>query len=267
MMILSQRQDAEYVTSIKDINDIGYQIKAGSKGIKIVISTFYNIAKIKLDDNQYEFKPFFALSEIEKKKYKDKNDESITFYKQVLSGFKLGNVFDIKDTTMPIDLIDKELNPKPYDIRADDIINCFIKTIYKDNYKVEYEKLDNNTKGYCNHAERKNVLREDLSNVMKLKVLIHEYAHAIAHSHLENNNKEYKDNKNKYVTEAESISYVVAKYIGIDTNSYSLNYLYNWSKEKDFKEIDDSLNTIVNYSKKIINNFEKFYNLNIEKTI
>lgn len=36
-------------------------------------------------------------------------------------------------------------------------------------------------------------------------------------------------------------------------------YLYAWSKEKDFKEINDSFNAIFNYSKKIINNFEKFY--------
>ena len=36
--------------------------------------------------------------------------------------------------------------------------------------------------------------------------------------------------------------------------------LYSWSKEKDFKEFDYSFNTIVNYSKRIINNFQKFYN-------
>jgi len=45
----------------------------------------------------------------------------------------------------------------------------------------------------------------------------------------------------------------------MNPSDYSLSYLYAWSKEKDFKEIDDSLNTIVNYSKRIINNFEKFY--------
>ncbi|MDD2518602.1 MAG: hypothetical protein PHG18_01795 [Bacilli bacterium] len=36
-------------------------------------------------------------------------------------------------------------------------------------------------------------------------------------------------------------------------------YLYSRSKDKDFKEIDASLNTIVNYSKKIIKNFELVY--------
>lgn len=46
-------------------------------------------------------------------------------------------------------------------------------------------------------------------------------------------------------------------------------YLYSWSKNKDFSEIDDSFNTIVNYSKKIINNYNKMVDkemdLNYEK--
>lgn len=94
---------------------------------------------------------------------------------------------------------------------------------------------------------------------MQMKVLVHEYGHALAHKHLENNNKEYQDHRNKYETEAEAISYVVSRYLGMNTYDYSLAYLYAWSKEKDFQEIDDSFNTIFNYSKKIINNFEKFY--------
>ena len=77
--------------------------------------------------------------------------------------------------------------------------------------------------------------------------------------HLENNHKEYREHRNQYETEAEAIAYVVSKYLNMSTTDYSLSYLYTWSKEKNFKEIDDSLNTIVNYSKRIINNFEKFY--------
>ena len=59
-------------------------------------------------------------------------------------------------------------------------------------------------------------------------------------------------------------AYSVAKYLGLNTNDYSLTYLYSWSKNRDFKEIDESFNTIVNYSKRIINNFEKFYNRDLE---
>ena len=42
-------------------------------------------------------------------------------------------------------------------------------------------------------------------------------------------------------------------------------YLYSWSLNRDFKEIDDSFSTIINYSKKIIDNFEKM--LAKEKTL
>ena len=50
---------------------------------------------------------------------------------------------------------------------------------------------------------------------MRLKVIIHEYAHSLAHKHLKDNNKEYKEHRNQYETEAESIAYVVSKYLGL----------------------------------------------------
>ena len=159
-----------------------------------------------------------------------------------------------------MDIIDGELNPIVNDKRADELIDCFIKTIYNDGFKVAFQDLTDGSKGYCDHKNNLIVVKKGLSNVMQMKVLVHEYAHALAHKHLENNNRDYQKHRNQYETEAESISYVVSKYLDMPTSDYSLTYLYAWSKEKDFKEIDDSLNTIVNYSKRIINNFEKFYN-------
>ena len=160
---------------------------------------------------------------------------------------------------MPMDIIEKELNPVLHDNKANDIMDCFIKTIYNDGFKVEFKELDSETKGYCDHANKKIIIRKGLGNIVQLKVLIHEYAHALAHKHLENNNLEYQNNRNKYETEAESISYVVSNYLGLNTNDFSLSYLYAWSKEKNFDEIDDSFNTIVNFSKRIIKNFQKFF--------
>ena len=259
MLIWVQRPDAEYVTSFKTIKDMGYVLNKDSKGIKIFIPNFYNVVKIKLDNEKYEFKPYFLLTDDERKKYKDKTDDTITFYKQKLSGFSLGNVFDVKDTTIPMDTIDAELNPIVNDKRAEEIMNCFIKTIYNDSFKVEFKELEGGTKGYCDHSNNTIVVKKGLGSLMQMKVLIHEYAHALAHKHLENNHRDYQEHRNQYETEAESIAYVVSKYLNMNPSDYSLSYLYAWSKEKDFKEIDDSLNTIVNYSKKIINNFEKFY--------
>ena len=259
MLIWVQKPDAEYVTAFKTIKDMGYMLNKDSKGIKIFIPNFYNLAKIKIGDEKYEYKPYFLLNDEEKKKYKDKNDDTITFYKQKLSGFSLGNVFDVKDTTIPMDIIDAELNPVINDRKAEDIMDCFIKTIYNDGFKVEFKELEGGTKGYCDHSNHTIVVRKGLGSLMQMKVLIHEYAHALAHKHLENNHRDYQEHRNQYETEAESIAYVVSKYLDMNPSDYSLSYLYAWSKEKDFKEIDDSLNTIVNYSKRIINNFEKFY--------
>lgn len=260
ILIHLQNPNAEYVSSFKTFSKLGYKINKGAKGIKVFIPNFYNLVKIKLDNDKYDIKPYFTLNELEQQKYKDKNDDSITFYKQKLSGFSLGNVFDISDTDMPIDVINQELNPILEDKKADEIMDCFIKTIYNDGFKVKFNEIEGGAKGYCDHAEKTIVVRKGLGSLMQLKVLIHEYGHALAHKHLENNNKEYQEHRNKYETEAESISYVVSKYLGMNTCDYSLSYLYAWSKEKDFKEIDDSLSTIVNFSKKIISNFEKFYN-------
>ena len=259
-MIWAQCPDAEYVTSFKNYSDMGYKINKGAKGIKIFIPNFYNMVKIKGDDGSFITKPYYTLTNEEKKIYKDPKDDRIIFFKQVLSGFSLGNVFDAKDTNMPLNDIENELNPVLNFKNASDIKDCFIKTIYNDGFKVKYKELPNNTKGYCDLNNQEIVIGKNLNDSMQLKVLIHEYAHSLAHKHLAGEHKDYNEHRNKYETEAEAIAYVVAKYLGMDTSSYSLSYLYAWSKDKDFKEVDNSFNTIINYSKKIIGNFEKFYN-------
>ena len=268
LLIWMQDPTAEYVASKKTYNDMGYTVnKNYDDGIKIFIPQFYSIVKITNNDGTISYKPYFALNDEERKIYKDKKDNSIVFYRQKLSGFSLGNVFNASDTNMPLDLINKELNPILNDKNADEIIPCFIKTIYRDGFKVNFKDIEGSAKGYCDHANKEIVVAKGLGSLMQLKVLIHEYGHALAHKHLENNKLEYEKNRNKYETEAESISYVVSKYLGLSTDTYTLSYLYAWSKEKDFQEIDDSLSTIVNYSKKIINNFSNYYNKEFKKEI
>ncbi len=243
---------------------MGYKINTGEKGIKILIPNFLTIVKIKTNTpNVYDTKPLFMLTEEENQIYRDKSDDRITFFKYKLSNFKVGNVFDASQTDMPLDEIEEQLNPVLDDPSADGIADTFIKTIYKDGFKVRYEDIESGAKGYCDVKDNVIVLRKDLSNLMKLKVLVHEYAHGLAHQHLKDDGKDYHIHRNKYETEAESIAYVVSKYLGLDTSNYSLTYLYSWSKEKDFKEIDDSFSTIVNYSKKIIENYKKMYEENL----
>ncbi len=264
LLIWLQDPTAQYVASKTTFNKMGYKVnKNDFEGIKVYMPQFYSIVKITDKDGSISYKPYFALTDDEKKIYKDKTDNRIVFHKQKLSGFSLGNVFSVTDTDMPLDAIEEELNPILEDPSADGVADTFIKAIYKDGFKVKYEDIKDGSKGYYDFDTNTIVIKNGLSNLMRLKVIVHEYAHALAHQHLKRNNKEYTDHRNQYETEAESIAYVVSKYLGLDTSSYSVNYLYSWSKGNDFKEIEDSFNTIVNYSKKIIGNYKKMYDENL----
>lgn len=264
LLIWLQDSTAQYVASKTTFNKMGYNInKDDHEGIKVYMPQFYNVVKITSEDGTISYKPYFALTSDEKQMYKDKDDSRVIFHKQKLSGFELGNVFSVADTNMPMDIIEAELNPVLEDPSADGVTDTFIKAIYKDGFKVKYEDIKDGSKGYFDFRTNTIVIKKGLSNLMRLKVIVHEYAHALAHHHLKDNNKEYQEHRNQYETEAESIAYVVSKYLGLDTSGYSINYLYSWSKEKDFKEIEDSLNMIVANSKKIISNYKKMYDENL----
>lgn len=263
-LIWLQKTNARYVASFQTLSKMGYKINEGETGIKILFPVFLKMVKVDISDNEYEIKPLYLLSEDELKKLKDKNDQSVSLYKEKISHFKVGNVFDVSQTNMPLEEIDKTLNPMLEDPKADSVADIFIKAIYKDGFKVKYDDIESGAKGYCDFSNNSIVIRKGLSNLMRLKVIVHEYAHSLAHKHLKDNNKEYKEHREQYESEAESIAYVVSKYLGLDTKDYSMMYLYSWSKDKDFKEIDDSFNTIVNYSKKIINNYNKMAEKELE---
>lgn len=263
-LIWLQKPDSKYVTSFNAFSKMGYYINKGEKGIKILFPVFLKFIKVDTNDSQFKIKPIYLLTEEELKKLKDKEDNSVTFYKEKATYFKVGNVFDVSQTTMPFEEIDSSLNPILEDSRADGITDIFIKAIYKDGIKVNYEDIDSGAKGYCDFDNKTIVVKKNLSDLMRLKVIIHEYAHSLAHTHLKDNNKEYQEHREQYESEAEAIAYVVSKYLGLDTKNYSITYLYSWSKNKDFKELDDSFETINRFSKKIIKNYEEIYDKELD---
>ncbi len=260
ILIWLQKPKSNYVASLKTFSKMGYRVNKDEVGIKILIPSFLKFVKIIDSENAFTIKPLYTLTQSELKKYKDKNDNSVIFYAEKVTNFRIGSVFDASQTNMPINEICNKLNPILEDDRSEGIEDIFIKAIYRDGFKVKYEdSINGGAKGYCDFENNLIVVRKNMGNLMRLKVVIHEYAHALAHNHLKDNNQDYREHRNKYESEAESIAYVVSKYLGLDAREYSTMYLYSWSKNKDFKEIDDSLNTIVNYSKRIIKNFELMY--------
>ena len=66
-------------------------------------------------------------------------------------------------------------------------------------------------------------------------------------------------NRNTEEVEAESISYAVCQYFGIQTGENSFGYIASWSKDKELKELRASLETINKTSCELINDIERHY--------
>ena len=71
--------------------------------------------------------------------------------------------------------------------------------------------------------------------------------------------KQAAKNRNTEEVEAESISYAVCQYFGIQTGENSFGYIASWSKDKELKELRASLETINKTSCELINDIERNY--------
>ena len=70
-----------------------------------------------------------------------------------------------------------------------------------------------------------------------------------------------RDSRNTEEVEAESISYAVCQYFGIQTGENSFGYIASWSKDKELKELRASLETINKTSCELINDIERNYKM------
>ena len=71
--------------------------------------------------------------------------------------------------------------------------------------------------------------------------------------------KQAAKNRNTEEVEAESISYAVCQYFGIQTGENSFGYIASWSEGKELKELRASLETINKTSGELIDNIERNY--------
>ena len=71
--------------------------------------------------------------------------------------------------------------------------------------------------------------------------------------------QEQKKDRHTEEVEAESISYAVCQYFGIQTGENSFGYIASWSKDKELKELRASLETINKTSGELISDIDRHY--------
>lgn len=112
---------------------------------------------------------------------------------------------------------------------------------------ISFEYIAGGAKGYFSPAENKIVIREGMQKLQTIKTLCHEMTHAKLHSDLKNQEK----SREQAEIEAESVAYILCKNLGLDTSSYSFEYLASWNDE-DLTEFKNSLETIQKTSDEMI---------------
>lgn len=236
LLILLQNENATYVAGFKTWQkQFNRNVNKGEKGITILAPCPYKIKK--------------EIETINEKGEKEKREEEI-----IIPKFRAVTVFDVSQTSgEPLKEIAKELTGevKDYNKLFEAIKKC---SEYEINFKADIQ-----AKGYCATKEKEIVIKEGMSETQTIKTLIHEISHEKLHS-----KDDRKTLSNQREIEAESVAFVVSNYFGIDTSSYSFDYISSW-QEKDKAEVKDSLNIIQETSNMLIEKIKS--NLEIQKEI
>lgn len=236
LLILLQNENATLVAGYKTWqNEFNRQVNKGEKGIQIFAPCPYKVKK------ETEF--------TNEKGEKEKKVEEVLIPK-----FKAVTVFDVSQTTgEPLKEIAEELKGEYKDFSKlfEAIKKC-------SDFEITF-KPGTEEKGSCSIKERRITIKEGMSENHTIKTLIHEIAHEKLHAEPAEN-----VSANQKEIEAESVAFVVANYFGIDTSSYSFDYISTW-QDKEKAEVKNLLNTIQETSNMLIESIKK--NLSLEREI
>ncbi len=254
MLIHSQKPNATHVAGFNKWRDqFGRHVKRGEKGIQIIAPVPFKkrIEEVKRDPDTDA--PML-----------DKDGNVITEEKVVnIPMFKVVSVFDVSQTEgKPLPELVSSLTG---DVQQYDI---FMEALRRSSpVPVRIEAMTAQMDGYFDTEHQDIAIRKGMSEVQTVSAVIHE----IAHSKLHNYNKAQaeaaagdetaeppiKKDRHTEEVEAESISYAVCQYYGIQTAENSFGYIASWSEGKELKELRSSLETINKTAADLIDSIDR----------
>ena len=256
MLIYMQKPEATLVAGFnKWKNQFERHVKKGEHGITIIAPTPY---KKKIEEMKRDPDTHAPILDADGKAVMEEKEIEIPMFRPV-------KVFDVSQTDgKPLPELSSSLSGTVPHYEA------FLEALRRSApVPIEFEPMAANTDGYFSPDQQRIAIREGMSEVQTVSATVHE----IAHSKLHNRQKmqetaaagdnapdqpKPKDRRTEEV-EAESISYAVCQYFGIQTGENSFGYIASWSKGKELKELRASLETINKTSCELINNIERHY--------
>lgn len=210
MLAYMQRPDAQFLAGFKKWQEEGRQVRKGSKAISIL--GFRTFEKDVILPNG---KP---------------GKETVPYFPPV-------SVFDYADTD-PIEGAAKVFDPEAVAhpaqrLEGSDDAGYFAHVeewLNSEGWTVSREDLPGETNGFTRtDGTKRIVVRADVSEAQALKTLIHEAAHAVLHVEGGTLGVNYVEHRGVCEVEAESVAYVIAGLLGLDTSDYSVGYVATWA--------------------------------------
>lgn len=223
LLIAWQRPNASMVMGYKAWNKYGRHVKAGEHGIRIYAPMRYTAAEKTTDDKD------------------DTDDSTEEKKKKSYVRFRAVSVFDVGQTDGD-PLPDLGGSTESFSGNFSDYQEMIakIKTLNPDT-GIKFIDRKNDANGWFDSEINEIAVCSDMSETETIRTLIHEEAHSRLHRR---GGEEADTGRNVKECEAEGISYVVCRMLGIDTASYAIPYITEWMHEATDQEMKDAMSVI-----------------------
>ena len=255
MLIYMQKPDATLVAGYnKWKNQFERHVKRGEHGITIIAPTPF---KKKIEEQK--------LDPDTKAPMLDQNGKAVMEEREVeIPMFRPVKVFDVSQTDgKPLPELASSLSGNVQNYEA------FMEALRRSApVPLSVEPMAANMDGFFSPDQQRIAIREGMSEVQTVSAAVHEIAHSKLHNYAKaqeeaaragDKEPPKKKDRNTEEVEAESISYAVCQYYGIQTGENSFGYIANWSQGKELPELRASLETINKAAGELIADIDRHY--------
>ena len=255
MLIYMQKPDATLVAGYnKWKNQFERHVKRGEHGITIIAPTPY---KKKIEEQKLDPDTKAPMLDQDGKVIMEEREVEIPMFRPV-------KVFDVSQTDgKPLPELASSLSGNVQNYEA------FMEALRRSApVPLSVEPMAANMDGYFSPDQQRIAIREGMSEVQTVSAAVHEIAHSKLHNYAKaqeeaaragDKEPPKKKDRNTEEVEAESISYAVCQYYGIQTGENSFGYIANWSQGKELPELRASLETINKAAGELIADIDRHY--------
>ena len=250
-LIHLQRPDATLVAGYNRWRDkFSRHVLRGEKGITIIAPTPY---KKKIEQEKLDPDTKLPILDADGKIVTEEKEIEIPMFRPV-------KVFDYAQTDGK-PLPERVASPVANLTGSVENYEAFMEALRRSSpVPVEVKPLSADMDGYFSPKSQSITLREGMSEVQTVSAAVHEIAYAKLHNYgLQQAAERRHKSRNTEEVEAESISFMVCAYFGIETGANSFGYVATWSKNAELPEFRASLDTIGKTANGIITDVEKHF--------